>query len=107
MDMPELPRGYIVEFRYGQRPYPYRPTLSLTIVRSRAANSGGYEVTFEGVSNLKIFDLNHLSSGESVLEAQDVRHWQHDGVRYAVSDTEDELLTFNCMSWSCSDLTSV
>jgi hypothetical protein len=103
MDMPELPRGYIVEFRYAQRPYPDRPTLSLTILRSRAATDGGCEVIFEGVSNLKVLDLNDLSSGESVLQAQDVRHWQHDGVRYAVSDIEDELLTFSCMSWTCSD----
>jgi len=73
MDMPKLPRGYIVEFRYAQRPYPDRPTLPLTILRSRAATDGGCEVIFEGVSNFKVLDLNHLSSGEGVLQAQDVR----------------------------------
>jgi hypothetical protein len=102
MDMPELPRGYVVEFRYRQRPYPDRPTLSLTILPSREATDEGSVVIFEGVSDLKVIGLDHLSSSKSILVAQDVRHWQHEGVRYAVSDLEGELLTFKCLSWSCS-----
>jgi len=99
MEMPDLPRGHIVEFRYRHRPYPDRPTLSLTMLSSREGTADESVVVFDGVSDLKVTNLNHLSSGESILQARDVRNWQHDGVRYVISDTEDELLTFKCLSW--------
>ena len=100
MTMPELPRGYLMAVRFARGVHTERPSLALTLRPSPKSTAGEREALFEGVSDLHLSDLNTLAY--CVLVARDVRGWQHEGVNYAVTDSEEEVVAFKCLGWTVS-----
>lgn len=99
MDETLVARGYIVELRLDRLALP-GPALTLTFRPSLELADGECEVTFEHVSDLRILDLNWFQA--SVFLAEEVGHWQHEGVKYSVRDNEDEVIAFKCLRWRIS-----
>jgi hypothetical protein len=97
MDETRVPRGYIVDVRFDRTSYPEAPSLALTLRPSPELAGGERRAMFNGVSDLRLIELNTLV--DCCLLIEDVSQWQHEGVKYFVHDSEDEVISFKCLQW--------
>ena len=99
MDQSVVGRGYIVALCLD-RLAASGPVLTLTFSSSLELAGGEYRVRFEQVSDLRVLELNAFHF--SIVIAEDVGHWQNECVKYFVSDSENEVISFKCQRWSAS-----
>lgn len=90
--------GYLAGVRFTRASFCLADaTLALTVRSSLADDAAETTVLFEGVTRLKLGDLD--AARFMTLTASDIRHWQHERARYSVADCEDEVVSSACMNW--------
>ena len=75
-----------------------RMLLELCVQSQPVGGAGEIRLRFEGVRDLEIGNLNGLKFCH--LGIEDIRERQLEGLRYAVSDAEGDLISFKCDSWT-------
>jgi hypothetical protein len=90
-------RGYIVDVRFDRTSFPEASSLALTLRPSPELADGERSANFNGISDLRLIDLNAWV--DCILVIEDVSHWQREKIRYFVHDSEDEVISFKCLQW--------